>query len=67
MASDDLYENIRLIGIGAGHVVTAADEFLAEITELARQGFTFASGGGSSSAETDLLAAFTAGRGGQLF
>lgn len=67
MASDDLYENIRLIGIGAGHVVTATDELLAEITELARQGFTVASSRGSMGAGADLFAAFAAGRGGQLF
>lgn len=67
MASDDLLENIRLIGIGAGHVVTPTDELLAEITELGRQGYAFAGGGGSSRAEVDLLAAFAAGRGGKLF
>ncbi|RMA41359.1 DUF2726 domain-containing protein [Rhodophyticola porphyridii] len=67
MASDDLLENIRLIGIGAGHVVTPTDELLTEITELAKQDYSFAGGGGSSRADVDLLASFAAGRGGKLF
>ena len=67
MASDDLLENIRLVGIGAGHVVTPTDELLAEIKDLGRQGFSFVDGGGPSHPEVDLLAAFAAGRGGKLF
>ena len=67
MACDDLYENIRLVGTGAGHVVTSTDELLAEITALGRQGYTFAFGGGGSRSQADLMAAFTAGKGGSLF
>ncbi len=67
IASDDLLENIRLIGIGAGHLVTPTDELLTEITELAKLGYVFSGGGGSSRADVDLLAAFSAGRGGSLF
>jgi len=67
MACDDLYENIRLVGSGAGHVVRSADELLPEITSLGRQGYAFAFGGGGSRSDVDLLAAFTAGTGGKLF
>lgn len=67
MACDDLHENIRLVGTGAGHVVTSTDELLAEIALLAQQGYAFAGGGGSSRAAVDLLAAFASGRGGKLF
>lgn len=67
MASDDLYENIRLIAGGAGHVVTSTEERLAEIRELARQGYSFAGGSGGSRSEADLLAAFAKGRGGDPF
>ncbi len=67
MACDNLYENIRLIGIGAGHVVRSADELLSEITSLGRKGYTFAFGGGGSRSEVDLIAKFKAGTGGKLF
>lgn len=61
MASDDLYENIRLIGAGAGHVVTATEALLAEITELARQGYSFVGGSRSSESQVDLFGAFAKG------
>ncbi|WP_458792668.1 DUF2726 domain-containing protein [Yoonia sp. MH D7] len=67
MACDDLFENIRLIGTGAGHVVRSADEVLREIMGLGRQGYSFASGGGSNRSDVDLIGAFTAGKGGKLF
>ncbi|MBO6852545.1 MAG: DUF2726 domain-containing protein [Marivivens sp.] len=67
MASDDLLENIRLVGIGAGHVVTPTDELIGEIKDLCRQGYAFTGGGGSSRANVDLMAAFTSARGGKLF
>lgn len=67
MASDDLLENIRLIGIDQGHVVATTDELLTEITDLAKLGYAFAAGGGASHADVDLLAAFAAGRSGNLF
>ncbi|WP_299297446.1 DUF2726 domain-containing protein [uncultured Tateyamaria sp.] len=67
MACDDLYENIRLVGTGAGHVVRSADELIPEITNLGRQGYSFAFGGGGSRSDVDLIAAFTAGSVGKLF
>lgn len=66
MACDDLYENIRLVGTDAGHVVRSADEVLQEIVGLGRKGYTFAFGGGGSLSDVDLIAAFTAGTGGKL-
>ncbi|MCR8726460.1 DUF2726 domain-containing protein [Frigidibacter sp. ROC022] len=63
MACDDLYENIRLVGTGAGHVVTSTDELLVEITALGRRGYTLAFGSGGSRSQADLMAAFTAERG----
>lgn len=67
MACDDLYENIRLVGNGAAHVVRSADELLPEIMGLGRQGYKLAFGGGGSRSSVDLIAAFTAGTGGKLF
>ncbi|MDA8747691.1 hypothetical protein N9M66_05725, partial [Litoreibacter sp.] len=67
MACDDLFENIRLVGTGAGHVVRSADEVLREIMGLGRQGYAFALGGGGSRSDVDLIRAFTAGTGGKLF
>lgn len=67
MACDDLYENIRLIGTGAGHVVRSAAELLPEIANLGRQGYKFAFGSGGSRSEVDLIAAFKVGTGGELF
>ena len=58
MACDDLYENIRLISKGAGHVVKSADERLPDITELGRQGYELAFGGGGGRSEVDLIGAF---------
>lgn len=66
MACDDLYENIRLVGTGAGHVVRSADELLPEIKSLGREGYAFAFGGGCSSSDVDLMAAFKAGTGSKL-
>ena len=66
-ASDDLYEEIRLIGSGALHVVTMMDEQLAEITDLARQGYSFPGGGSGSRSEADLPAAFAKGRIGKWY
>lgn len=67
MACDALHENIRLVGTGAGHVVTSADELLVEIESLGRQGYTLALGGGGGSSDVDLIAAFVAGTDGKLF
>ncbi|UXS31900.1 DUF2726 domain-containing protein [Agrobacterium tumefaciens] len=67
MAFDNLLENIRLIATGAGHVVTHADERLAELKYLGEQGFTLMMGGGGTSADANLMAAFTSGRDGQIF
>lgn len=67
MACDDLYENIRLLGIGAGHVVKTTDEFLAEIEGLAVEGYDYIFGGSSSKSNANLLEAFAKGRGGRLF
>ncbi|MBO9422385.1 DUF2726 domain-containing protein [Labrenzia sp. R4_2] len=67
MACDDLYENIRLVGTGAGHVVRSADELLPEITNLGRQGYTLALSSSGGRSEVDLIAAFKAGTGGKLF
>lgn len=67
MACDDLYENIRLVGTGAGHVVRSADELLPEITSLGRQGYSVALCAGGNRSAVDLIAAFTAGTGGKLF
>lgn len=67
MACDDLLENIRLVGTGAGHVVRSADEVLREIMGLGRQGYTLALGGGGSRSNVDLIGTFTAGTGGKLF
>ncbi len=67
MACDDLYQNIGLIGAGAGHVVRSADELLPEIASLGRQGYTLALVCGGSQSEVDLMAAFTAGSNGKLF
>lgn len=67
MAFDNLLENIRLIATGAGHVVTHADERLAELKNLSQQGFTLVMGGGGSSADANLMAAFTSGRNGRIF
>ena len=66
MAADDLIENIRLIADGFGHVVTSADEVLAELRSLGPQGFTFVIGGGGSRTDADLIAAFAAGKNGKL-
>lgn len=62
MASDSLLENIRLVGSDAGHVVTATDEYLEEIADLARQGFCLAFGGGGGRSDVDLIGAFEKGR-----
>lgn len=67
MACDDLYENIRLIGTGAGHVVRSADELLPEISNLGRQGYKLELSGGTSSSDVDLIAAFNAGTDGPNF
>ena len=67
MASDDLHENIRLIGTSAGHAVTSTEERLIEITGLARQGYSFAFGGVGSLSDADLLDAFAKGQDGKLF
>ncbi len=66
MASDSLLENIRLVGTGAGHVVTHADERLEELKGLALQGYTLVFGGGGGSSTANLMGAFAAGRGGKL-
>ena len=63
MASDALLDNIGLIGSGAGHVVTATDELLAEISRLACQGYSLAIGCGGSGSDVDLLATFWNGSG----
>ncbi|MBW9082925.1 DUF2726 domain-containing protein [Rhizobium pusense] len=67
MAFDNLLDNIRLIAAGAGHVVTNADERLAELQSLAQQGFKLVLGGGGSSAKANLMGAFAAGRDGKIF
>jgi hypothetical protein len=67
MACDDLYENIRLVGTGAGHVVRSADELIPEIMSLGRQGYTLAFSAGGSRSYVDLIAAFTEGTGRKLF
>jgi hypothetical protein len=67
MACDALYENIRLVGTGAGHVVRSVDEVLPEIMSLSRQGYKLALGGGGSRSDVDLIAAFTEGQAGRLF
>ena len=67
MACDDLYENIRLVGTGVGHVVRSAEERLAEIMSLGRQGYAFAFGMGGCHSDADLIKAFKAGTGGKLF
>lgn len=67
MACDDLYENIRLVGTGAGHVVRSAEELLPEILSLGAQGYVFVSGGGSSRSNISLIAAFRAGPDGKLY
>ena len=61
MASDVLYDNIGLIAAGAGHVVTATDELLAEIAGLGPQGYSLALGSGGSRSQVDLLATFSSG------
>jgi hypothetical protein len=67
MAYDNLLDNIRLVGIGAGHVVTAVDELLAEIAALCRQGYNIVSGGGGGHSQIHLLAAYANIKGGSLF
>ena len=67
MAADDLLENIRLISDGFGHVVTSADEVLAEIRTLGPLGYTLVMGGGGSRTTADLMGAFAQGKGGKLF
>jgi hypothetical protein len=62
MACDDLYENIRLVGTGAGHVVRSADEVLSEITSLGRQGYTLAFSVGGTLSCVDLIEAFRRAR-----
>ncbi|EMS96695.1 hypothetical protein H009_15763 [Agrobacterium tumefaciens str. Cherry 2E-2-2] len=66
MAFDNLLENIRLIATGAGHVVTHSDERLQELKRLGEQDYTLVMGGGGSSADANLMAAFASGNGGQL-
>jgi hypothetical protein len=67
MACDALYENIRLVGTGAGHVVRSADEVLPEVMSLNRQGYKLALGGGGSRSDVDLIAACMEGQGGRIF
>lgn len=62
MAADDLLENIRVIG----HVVTSADEVLADLQTLGPLGFSLVTGGGGSRADADLMKAFAKGNGGRL-
>lgn len=67
MAFDSLLDNIRLVGSGAGHVVTHADERLQEMRELAKQGYSLVFGGGGSLARANLMAAFSEGKDGRIF
>lgn len=67
MAADELLENIRLIAGGFRHVVTSADEVLAELRKLGPMGYTLVTGGGGSRTDADLLRAFAEGKGGKLF
>ncbi len=67
MAADNLLENIHLLAAGHRHVVTGAHEVLAELGTLGLQGYTLAMGGGSSSSDADLMAAFTEGNGRKPF
>ena len=67
MAADDLLENIRLIAGGSGHVVTGADEVLAELRTLRPMGYTYVMGVSISTANADLIGAFAEGKGGKLF
>ncbi|MEM9287454.1 MAG: DUF2726 domain-containing protein [Pseudomonadota bacterium] len=67
MACDDLYENICLVGAGAGHVVRSVGELLPEITNLGRQGYMLVFSAGGSSSEVDLITAFKAGTGAKTF
>lgn len=67
MAADDLLENVRLIANGSGHVVTSAEEILAELRTLGPQGYTLVTGGGGNRADADLMGAFAEGKGGKLF
>ena len=67
MAFDNLLDNIRLVASGAGHVVTHTDERLQELRSLGSQGFKLVMGGGGSSAQANLMAAFTSGTNGKIF
>jgi hypothetical protein len=59
MACEQLLENIRLIGTGAGHVVRTVDEVLQDLRNLANQGYEVVFSTGCSNSNIDLNAAFT--------
>ena len=65
MAADNLLENIRLIVEGHGHVVTSADDVLAELKTLGSLGYSLVVGFGGGHTSLDLFAAFAAGKGGK--
>lgn len=67
MAADDLLENIRLIAEGSGHVVTSADEVLAELRTLGVMGYKLVMASGGGHATADLMRAFAESKGGELF
>lgn len=67
MATAALLENINFIVDGFGHVVTTAEEVLAELRVLGPMGYKLVVGNSASCTDTDLMRVFAEGNSGELF